>query len=327
MIDGQKISVVIPAYRVRDQILDVIAQIQVSVDKIYVIDDYCPEMTGKYVEETCRDSRVEVIYNGSNLGVGGAVKAGYKASLNGGMDIAVKIDGDGQMNPAILTDFIAPIINGEADYSKGNRFYDLEHLNRMPKLRLFGNSVLSFMNKISSGYWNIFDPTNGYTAIHTKLIEKISFDSVSNRYFFESDMLFRLNILKAVVVDIPMSAKYGDEKSSLKIYKITTEFLYKHTVNFFKRIFYNYYLRDMSLASFELPIGIAGLTFGVVYGVENWYRYSNQSLSTPVGTVMISVVSILFGLQLILAFLAYDITSVPRRIIHRTKLSSRKQFD
>lgn len=312
-----KIAVVIPCYKVKNQILEVVSRIGSSVERIYLVDDNCPENTAHYAKGVSKDPRISYIVHQENQGVGGAVISGYKAALSDGMDVVVKIDGDGQMDPSLIPEFVKPIVDGKADYTKGNRFFDLEHINRMPKMRLFGNSVLSFMNKISTGYWDIFDPTNGYTAIHAEILKKIAFNRVSKRYFFESDMLFRLNILKAVVIDIPMDAIYGDEKSSLKISSVLWEFFSKHCVNFYKRVFYNYYLRDMSVASFELPIGIALLVFGLLHGLKNWYTYSHMGNVTPLGTIMISSLSLLFGLQFLLAFLAYDISSVPRRAIHR----------
>ena len=187
------------------------------------------------------------------------------------MEVIVKVDGDGQMDPKLIPLFIAPILAGEADYTKGNRFFDLEEIRAMPKIRLFGNAALSFMTKISSGYWNLFDPTNGYTAIHRDVARHLPFNKISRRYFFETDILFRLNILRAVVVDIPMDAKYGDEVSNLKISKVVGEFFVKHVRNFSKRIFYNYYLRDMSLASIELPVGLILFLFGLFFGLTHWW--------------------------------------------------------
>jgi hypothetical protein len=189
----------------------------------------------------------------------------------------------------------------------------------MPALRLFGNAVLSFLNKLSSGYWDIFDPTNGYTAIHTDTLRELPLEKISNRYFFESDMLFRLNLQKAVVTDIPMDAKYGDEVSNLKIRQVVAEFLLKHVRNFGKRIFYNYYLRDMSLASLELPLGLALFIFGTVFGITQWFSSALNHVATPAGTVMLSALPTLMGLQLILAFLAFDIGSVPK-VSRRTNL-------
>jgi hypothetical protein len=183
----------------------------------------------------------------------------------------------------------------------------------MPPVRLFGNAVLSFMAKLSTGYYDLFDPTNGYTAIHASLIKLLPLDKISKRYFFETDMLFRLNTVGAVVVDIAMAAKYGEEVSNLKIKNILGEFLLKHIRNFFKRIFYSYYLRNVSVASLELPIGLIMLVFGVAYGATNWIESSIRGTPTPAGTVMLAALPVLMGLQLVLAFLSYDVSSVPKR--------------
>jgi uncharacterized protein (DUF2164 family) len=171
------------------------------------------------------------------------------------------------------------------------------------------------MTKVSSGYWNLFDPTNGYTAIHASVASHLPFDKISRRYFFETDILFRLNTLRAVVVDIPMNSKYADEESNLKISKIMGEFFVKHLRNTGKRIFYNYYLRDMSLASLELPIGLFMMLFGAIYGGYHWYLSSLVEALTPAGTVVISAISLVMGLQLLLAFIGYDIASIPTRPI------------
>lgn len=319
-----KIGVVIPSYKVRKHIMRVIEKCGDEVWRIYVVDDCCPEGSGKYVENLIDDSRVRVLYHEQNQGVGGAVMTGYRAAIAEGAEVIVKIDGDGQMDASLIQSFIEPILTGEADYTKGNRFFDLEQVRAMPKLRLFGNAVLSFMTKISSGYWDVFDPTNGYTAIHVGVVRHLPFEKISHRYFFETDMLFRLNTLRAVVVDIPMDANYGDEVSSLKISKIISEFLLKHARNFSKRIFYNYYLRDMSLASIELPLGVLLFVSGFVFGVYHWINSLSNGVATPAGTVMLAALPILMGVQLILAFLGYDIANVPRRPLHKICQNSKK---
>lgn len=319
MNSSAKVAVVIPSYKVKNHILSVIAAIGPAVSRIYVIDDCCPDGSGEFVENNCNDERVLVIRHSENQGVGGAVMTGYQAAINDNMDIIVKVDGDGQMDPSLIPNFIVPILDGEADYTKGNRFFDLEEIRAMPKIRLLGNAVLSFMTKISSGYWNLFDPTNGYTAIHSDVARYLPFKKISHRYFFETDMLFRLNTLRAVVVDIPMNAKYGEEVSNLKVSKIIAEFFVKHMRNFVKRIFYNYYLRDMSLASIELPIGLGMLLFGGVFGSYQWLHSISYGLSSSPGTVMLSALPIIIGLQLVLAFLGHDIRSIPTRPFHRVR--------
>lgn len=313
-----KIAVVIPTYKARNHVLGVIEKIGPEVARIYIVDDCCPDGSGDFVAVNCKDRRVSVVKHEENQGVGGAVMTGYKAAIKDGMDILVKIDSDGQMDPALIMNFATPVIYGEADYAKGNRFFDLEKVRSMPKLRIFGNAVLSLMCKLSSGYWNIFDPTNGYTAIHSDVARHLPFNKISRRYFFETDILFRLNTLRAVVVDVPMEAKYGDEVSNLKISKIIGEFLVKHMRNFSKRIFYNYYLRDMSLASIELPAGLVLLIFGLVYGGYQWLHSAQAGVSTPAGTVMLSAFPIFAAIQLLMGFIGYDISSVPTRPLHRS---------
>ena len=310
------IAAVIPAHRVARHILGVVAGIGPECERIYVIDDACPEASGDLVERECSDPRVHVIRNPRNLGVGGAVMAGYRQAVGDGMRVIVKIDGDGQMDPLLLPVLVNPILRGDADYTKGNRFFDLRHIRRMPLLRRIGNLGLSFMSKASTGYWDIFDPTNGYTAIHADVAALLPMDSISTRYFFETDMLFRLNTLRAVVIDVPMHARYGDEISGLKASRVFIEFLLKHTRNLGKRILYNYYLRDLSIASLELIAGAALLLFGLLFGGWHWYLSASTGVSATIGTVMIPTLSLLLGIQLTLAFLGYDIASVPRIPLH-----------
>jgi glycosyltransferase involved in cell wall biosynthesis len=314
----ERIAVVIPCYRVTRHVLEVIERIGPECWRVYVVDDCCPDGSGELVRTQCPDPRVVVLRNAVNLGVGGAVMAGYRRAIEDGATVIVKIDGDGQMAPELLPCFVAPIVAGEADYAKGNRFFDLSQLSRMPGVRLAGNTLLSFMAKLSTGYWHVFDPTNGYTAIDARVADRLPFDRISRRYFFETDVLFRLNALRAVVVDVPMDASYGDEVSNLRISKVVGEFAYKHCANFAKRVFYNYFLRDMSVASFELLLGAAMLLFALVFGTVEWLDYRERGVAAPTGTVMLAALPALLGVQLLLAFLSYDIAAVPRRPLHRS---------
>jgi len=310
------IAVVIPCFRVSEHVLDVIARIGPEVLHIYVVDDACPDSSGDLVQTQCGDPRVQILRHRVNRGVGGAVMTGYRAAMKDGASIIVKVDGDGQMDPALIPHFVAPIARGQADYAKGNRFYNLTHIRNMPTARLLGNAGLSFMAKLTTGYWSLFDPTNGYTAIHAKAARCLDFSQISERYFFETDMLFRLNTVRAVVVDIPMDARYGGEESNLRIRQIFGEFLLKHSKNLGKRIFYNYFLRDMTVASLELVFGILLLAFGVAFGGYHWMAGLTHETATPPGTVMLAALPTLAGLQLLLAFVGYDVSNQPRRPIH-----------
>jgi glycosyltransferase involved in cell wall biosynthesis len=258
-----------------------------------------------------------VLFHDVNQGVGGAVITGYRKALVDGADIVVKLDGDGQMDPALIGKIIAPIADGSADYVKGNRFFDLESLSEMPAIRLFGNAVLSFFSKLSSGYWQIFDPTNGFTAIHANVLRKLPLNKLEKRYFFESDMLFRLSTLRAVVFDVPMEARYGEETSSLRVARVIPEFLSKHLKNGLKRLFYNYFLRDFSIASVDLVFGLLLFLGGVFFGSVKWYLSLKTGVAVTSGTVMLAALPTLIGVQLILAFLSFDVSNVPRMVLHK----------
>lgn len=311
------VAVVIPCYEVRQHIEGVLARIGTECSKIYVVDDCCPESTGAFVEQSCRDPRVKVLFNSSNLGVGGAVLRGYREAIEDGAEIIVKIDGDGQLDPALIRDFITPIALGLADYTKGNRFYTIESLQQMPWQRIVGNAILSFFTKISTGYWDVFDPTNGYTAIHARVARLLPFEKISRGYFFESDMLFRLGNTRAVVLDIPMNAIYGEESSNLRIARIIPEFIGKHSRNFVKRLVYCYFLRDMSLASFELISGLGLFAFGMLFGAYHWFQSVHTGHLASTGTVMLAAISVILGIQFLLSFIGYDIASVPKSPLHQ----------
>lgn len=310
------IAVVIPCYQAREEILGVLSRIGPEVGLIYVVDDCCPQGTGDHVERHCRDQRVAVVRHSTNKGVGGAVLTGYANALRDGADVIVKIDGDGQMDPALLAAFVAPIVDGEADYTKGNRFFNVEDVRAMPRIRLVGNAGLSFLAKLSTGYWELFDPTNGFTAIHAAIVEHLPSGKIAQRYFFETDILFRLNTMQATVVDIPMEAVYGDERSNLRVGAVAPEFLYRHFSNFFKRIFYGYFLRGFSLASIELVLSIALLGFGLVYGSYHWWDAAMTGKATPIGTVMVAALTTLLGVQFGLGFLSFDMRTRSDRPIH-----------
>lgn len=306
-----RVAVTIPSYKVRAHVLDVIARIPPKVQRIYVVDDKCPQHSGELVEEQCRDPRVRVIFHEDNQGVGGAVGSGYRAAIEEGMDIVVKVDGDGQMDPALIPHFTRPIERGRADYTKGNRFYRPESLKGMPPIRLFGNAALSFINKLSTGYWSIMDPTNGYTAIHTSVLREMPLHKLEKRYFFETDMLYHLNTMRAVVHDVPMDALYADEESSLKVSKVLPEFIVKHVNRFFKRYVYLYLLRDFNIGSLYSLLGVVLCGLGVVFGGWAWLRSLTTGQPATSGTVMLAALPLIIGIQFLIAFLHHDVERVP----------------
>lgn len=306
-----RIAVVVPCHRERDHVLPVLAAIPPLVTAVYCVDDGCPEGTGRHIEAHCQDPRVRVIYHAVNQGVGAAMRSGYRAALGDGADIVVKLDGDGQMDPAEIPRLVAPILADQADYTKGNRFFRLDGLAAMPLARLLGNTALSFAAKLSTGYWQLFDPNNGYTAIDTGVLALLPLDDISNGYFFESDMLFRLNTLRAVVIDVPMAARYGDEQSGVRLLPASVEFTLRHARNFAKRLFYNYFLRGFSVASVEWLLGPALLAFGVLFGLAEWAASVQRGVAATAGTVMLASLPTLLGVQMLLSAIHFDIAQEP----------------
>ncbi|MBD3789215.1 MAG: glycosyltransferase family 2 protein [Campylobacterales bacterium] len=304
------ISVVIPAYKVSKQVEDVVNTLPDFIDHIIVVDDQCPQHSSDLVKGI---DKVTVVYHDVNQGVGGAMVSGYKKAVELNSDIVVKMDGDGQMDPRYIEPLIEPLVEKLADYSKGNRFNDFKALKRMPKVRLFGNSVLSFMVKVSSGYWNLMDPTNGFTAITSKAINRLNLDELAKRYFFETDMLINLNLENCVVKDVPIPAKYEDEESNLNIGNVIMTFPPKMLRGLAKRIFYKYYIYDFNMASIYLLLGLPLFVFGVIFGTYRWFVALVEHIENTTGTVMLAVLPIILGVQFLLQAVSIDIDSTPKR--------------
>ena len=306
-----RIAVAIPCYKVTRHVLEVIQAIGPEVEAIYAVDDACPDGSGRFIEEHNRDPRVRVLYNPENRGVGGAIVTAYQAAMADGMDIVVKIDGDGQKDPALLPSFVRPLLQGRADYTKGNRFFRPESVQGMPPVRLFGNAMLSFLTKLSCGYWNVMDPTNGYTAVRTSVLAELPLDKLEQRYFFETDMLFRLNTVRAVVKDIPMDSLYADEESNLKVGRVLPEFLKKHISRLWRRYVYNYLVRDFNVGTLYSLSGVLLLLAGTAFGTWHWVSGNFNSHPATSGTVMLAALPVLIGIQSLIAFLHYDVSNVP----------------
>lgn len=316
-LEKSTVAVVIPAYKCKEHILSVCKTIPQFINKVYVIDDKCPDGTGVYVQNNIQDPRVSVIFHDTNRGVGGATLSGFEQATKEGATVVVKIDGDGQMDPLLIEHFVLPILAGLADYTKGNRFVNFEALQSMPKLRLFGNLGLSFLNKFSTGCWHVFDPTNGFVAMHTSLMRQLDRKKISERFFFETDMLFRLNLMRAVIVDIPMMAVYGDETSNLKVRQVLPEFLWKHLNNFCKRVVYQYFLKDFNFGTFQLTLGLLLGGFGIFWSSYHWWLSYSSGLSATTGTVIIGLLPLLMGFQLLLGFFSYDVSNTPQIPLQR----------
>jgi len=306
------IAVVIPAYRVADQIADLIARIPSAVRHIVVVDDASPDHLQQVLGEI-KDERLIVIHHEVNQGVGGAMKTGFARALELDTEIVMKIDGDGQMDPRLIPQFVEPIAAGRADFTKGNRFADWLHVKKMPLLRRLGNVALSFLAKIASGYWNLFDPCNGYLAIRSKLLRMMMGRRLDNGYFFEISMLCEAYFVRAVLEDVPMEPLYGNEKSSLNPGKTVLAFTPRLASRTFYRMAMSYLLRDFNMVTVFAASGIPLFLFGMAWSIYHWLQSYQESQLASTGTVMIGVLPIILGFQLILQAIVLDIQNEPGR--------------
>ena len=313
MEDHHNIAVVLPTYKANKHLKNVIEGLPSFINHIIVVDDKCPQNSGQIARDmSANDGRIIVVAHEINQGVGGAMVTGYKKALELNCDIVIKMDSDDQMDPTYLPQLIEPVVKGQAGYAKGNRFIDFTALRAMPKFRLIGNSALSFMVKACSGYWNMMDPTNGYTAISKSVLEKINLDKLAKRYFFETDMLIRLNIQNTVVKDVPIPARYGDEESSLSIRNTMLRFPILLIKGLIKRFILKYLIYDFNMASVYTLVGMPMLLWGVFYGLYIWVDNTINQVATPTGTIMLVVLPLILGTQFIIAAINIDINSTPK---------------
>lgn len=304
-----KTAAVIPAYKTKDLVASVVRESSRIFDHVFVVDDACPQQTGRHAEQQSRRLRnVTVIYNKTNMGVGGATKVGMREAILRNFEVIVKVDSDGQMDLGQIDRLLLPINQDKADFSKGNRLTSVEDLVQMPRLRVVGNSLLTLMSRASTGLWQISDPTNGYIAVKSSLLRRINLDKVSNDYRFESDLLFRVAIAEGRVQDVPMAAIYGREISSLKPFRVGKQLLGMHFKNFVKRIAYQYFVFEINVGTLYLLSSSILTSFGLVFGLSNWILLSQLGEFASPGTAIIAATSLILGVQLGLQFLSFDIS-------------------
>ena len=232
------VSVIIPCFKVRDEIKNVLDKINYNIiEKVYVVDDFCPEKTGKFVENYNND-KVEVIYCNSNQGVGGATMLGFNKALENGYEIVLKLDGDGQHDPLEINKFLDRFSNKKINYCKGSRFKSISNKKKIPFIRLIGNIILTKISQITCKNKNITDVVNGFLCIRSSLLKKLDFNKISKDFFFEEDLLFQVSLIEKHIEEIEIKTFYSD-KSNLKPLKTIMPFLLKHLKNYITRIKYD----------------------------------------------------------------------------------------
>lgn len=215
MYQGYKLGIVVPAYNESMLISETLNGMPDIADRIYIVDDGSTDDT-RAIVENYNGGRFYLLSNGHNSGVGAAIAHGYRKALEDGMDIVTVMAGDNQMDARYLPALLSPVINDSADYAKGNRLAGNGYSRTMSKWRLFGNWILTMLTKIASGYWGIRDPQNGYTAISNRALRLIDWNSLYPRYGYCNDLLVKLNVAGCRVVDVPIPARYANEKSDIK---------------------------------------------------------------------------------------------------------------
>jgi len=307
------LAVVIPAYHVADTIEAVIGELPDYLRHIIIVDDASSDNTSELVRVLAnRDKRIVLIRNAHNQGVGSAMVTGFRKALELGVQVVVKIDGDHQMDPAHIPALVMPLLEGRADYAKGNRFRDFESLRHMPLVRRIGNLGLSFLTKAATGYWNCFDPTNGYFAIRAEMLAQLPLKRIDRGYFFETSMLANLYLQDAFILDVPIPARYRGERSSLSIRRVLIEFPVKLMVTLIRRLLLRYFLFDFSMVSVYLLTGIPLILFGLIFGSVKWIQYYQLGVPAPTGTVILPTLALILGIQILLSAIEIDMNAAPK---------------
>jgi len=307
------VAVVVPAYNEERLIEATLAEMPAFVDAVIVVDDASKDATvARATEFATSDGRVQVIANETNAGKGSCVVQGFERSLECGSDLVVLMDGDNQMPGEHLGTLLDAIIDNDLDGAKGNRFIaSPQALSTMPKYRLIGNILLTMMTKLSSGYWSIFDSQNGYWALRSRVLTRLDLNKLARRYDFENSLLINLNIVGARVRDVAIPARYGDEKSKIRLWRVTPRILTTLTFGLIRRLFYRYILYNFHPVALFLLAGIPLTLWGIGFGVFVVITALGDPVATT-GTVMLAVLPFLMGFQLLLAALVLDILSEPK---------------
>ncbi len=309
MYEGLRIAVVVPAHNEERLIAKTITTVPAFVDRVFVIDDASTDRTAAIAEEIA-DPRVTVIRHEKNTGVGGAILTGHRRVLEEGLDVSVVMAGDAQMDPDYLPALLDPIAHDGVLFTKANRFYARSSTAGMPKHRVFGNVVLSVMTKFASGYYHLFDPQNGYTALHREALARLDLDAIKADYSFENSLLIHLNVLRVRARDVPIPAVYGDEVSGMRLRRVVPMLLHTLIGGFWTRVWRKYVFPSFGPFALLFFSGLILSAIGFVAAVVITILAFNDVTASP-ATVMIAIAPLLAGIQLLISALNLDIADSP----------------
>ena len=308
MLNGARVGVVVPAYNEEEQIGIVLSQMPDFVDTIIVVDDASRDRT----VEAARDhkermnARLIILQHERNKGVGAAITTGYKKAVEQGIDVVAVMAGDAQMDPQDLRDLVAPVTEKRAEYTKGNRLFTPEGWSLIPRYRFLGNLILSFLTKVASGYWHVADSQTGYTAISLSALRRMNLDRLYPRYGFPNDILVKLNVIGARVIDVPITPLYKvGERSGIRVWRVMPVMVWLLIKGFFYRMFQKYIVQSLHpLVLFYAMGGLllpAGLLLGLYLLV---YRITTGGISAS--SSLLSAFLLISGLQLWLFGMLFD---------------------
>lgn len=297
MYERKSIGVIVPAYNEEGFVGDVIDTMPNYVDRVYIVDDGSTDGTWEEIqrhvslarsdspEGSTFERRFVPIRHEENLGAGAALKTGYERSRTDRMDVTAVMAGDGQMDPAILPNFLDPVVSGDVDYTKGNRFHGTGVSQTMPTIRVIGSLILTILTRIASGYWGMRDSQNGYTAISLSALDEIALDELVDGFGTPNELLVRLNANEMQFTDIPMPANYGNEESHLRYRSYVFLMLGLLARNFVWRLREKYYRERVYSLPICYAVGVSSLVIGVSLGVLDFIGHPlTGSLLVPDGS-------------------------------------------
>ncbi|MBI5037523.1 MAG: glycosyltransferase family 2 protein [Candidatus Kerfeldbacteria bacterium] len=319
MISNKKIAVVVPAHNEADHIAEVIRSMPSFVDHIVIVDDYSSDQTVNIVtsmQASDAGDRCIILRHTYNQGVGAAIATGYRWANEHQVPVTTVMAGDGQMDPAELAHIIAPVVDGQAEYVKGNRLIYADVWNVMPKYRFLGNSFLSLLTKIASGYWKMVDSQTGYTAISLQTLQRIDLKALYPSYGFPNDLLVKLNVINARVVEIPIRPIYAGQKSGIRLSSVIPRISWLLLRGFVWRLWVKYVVRDFHPLVFFYSFGILFFSIGSLFGL---YLVVYRLAAGPVSTTSALFASLFFisGLQSLFFAMWFDMEDNKELFIKR----------
>ncbi|HSP55775.1 MAG TPA: glycosyltransferase family 2 protein [Dehalococcoidia bacterium] len=300
----------IPAFNEEKLIANTITTLPDFVDMAVVVDDASTDRTSEVVLGL-KDPRVILERNDENQGIGYTVIRGYKRLIAEGIEIVCLMAGDAQCDPAYLHTLIDPVLDGECDYGKANRFFHREALKQMPTFRRVGNILMSIVTKFATGYYSISDSQNSYSAIRAETLRRVDLDDISPRYEFENSSLLHYSLTNVRIKDIPVPAVYGEEESTIRMTSFLRRAFWVMIKGFFRRIFEKYVLYSFHPIALFLFSGTVLSLWGIGFGT--WVAIDSLGQNTATtGTVMLAVLPFLMGFQLLLSAIVLDIQNEPK---------------